>query len=53
MPVKVLIASDHTPELEFMKQVLKVKDQGEILFAIFTFAGSSGIEDTMLALARE
>jgi hypothetical protein len=52
VPVKVLFAPDHTPELEFMKQMLKVKDQGEIWFAIFTFAGSSGIDDTMLALAR-
>jgi phosphatidylserine/phosphatidylglycerophosphate/cardiolipin synthase-like enzyme len=52
VPVKILFAPDHTPELEFMKQMLKVKDQGEIWFAIFTFAGSSGIDDTMLALAR-
>jgi phosphatidylserine/phosphatidylglycerophosphate/cardiolipin synthase-like enzyme len=52
VPVKVLFAPDHTPELEFMKQMLKVKDGGEIWFAIFTFAGSSGIDDTMLALAR-
>jgi phosphatidylserine/phosphatidylglycerophosphate/cardiolipin synthase-like enzyme len=52
VPVKTLFAPDHTPELEFMKQMLKVRDQGEILFAIFTFAGSSGIDDTMLALAR-
>ena len=52
VPVKVLFAPDHTPELEFMKQMLKVKDEGEIWFAIFTFAGSSGIDDTMLALAR-
>ena len=47
-----LFAPDHTPELEFMKQMLKVKEQREIWFAIFTFAGSSGIDDTMLALAR-
>ncbi len=52
VPVKTLFAPDHTPELEFMKQMLKVRDKGEILFAIFTFAGSSGIDDTMLALAR-
>jgi hypothetical protein len=52
VPVKVLLAPDHTPELEFMKQMLKVKENGEIWFAIFTFAGSSGIDDTMLALAR-
>ncbi len=52
VPVKVLFAPDHTPELEFMKQMLKVRTNGEIRFAIFTFAGSSGIDDTMLALAR-
>lgn len=50
VPVKVLFAPDHTPELEIMKQMLKGAD--EICFAIFTFAGSSGIDDTMLALAR-
>lgn len=52
VPVKVLFAPDHTPELEFMKQMLKVRKGGEIWFAIFTFAGSSGIDDTMLALAQ-
>jgi phosphatidylserine/phosphatidylglycerophosphate/cardiolipin synthase-like enzyme len=54
VPVKVLFAPDHTPELEFMKQMLKGADVGsnEILFAIFTFAGSSGIDDTMVALSR-
>ena len=35
-----------------MKQMLKVRTNGTIWFAIFTFAGSSGIDDTMLALAR-
>jgi phosphatidylserine/phosphatidylglycerophosphate/cardiolipin synthase-like enzyme len=35
-----------------MKQMLKVRENGEIWFAVFTFAGSSGIDDTMLALAR-
>ena len=50
IPVKVLFAPDHTPELELMKQMLKGKN--EVLFAIFTFAGSSGVDDTMLALAR-
>lgn len=48
-PVKVLFAPDHTPELEFMKQMLK--GASEVVFAIFTFAGSSGIDDTMLSLA--
>lgn len=50
IPVKVLFAPDHTPELEIMKQMLKGSE--EVVFAIFTFAGSSGIDDTMLALAR-
>ena len=49
VPVKVLFAPDHTPELEIMKQMLK--GSKEIYFAIFTFAGSSGIDDAMLALA--
>jgi phosphatidylserine/phosphatidylglycerophosphate/cardiolipin synthase-like enzyme len=40
----------HTLELEIMKQMLK--GSKETYFAIFTFAGSSGIDDTMLALAR-
>jgi phosphatidylserine/phosphatidylglycerophosphate/cardiolipin synthase-like enzyme len=50
VPVKVLFAPDHTPELEFMKQMLK--GTSEVCFAIFTFAGSSGIDDAMLSLAR-
>lgn len=50
LPVKVLFAPDHTPELEIIKQMLKGQD--EIYFAMFTFAGSSGIDDAMLALAR-
>ena len=50
IPVKILFAPDHTPELEIIKQMLK--GEKEIFFAIFTFAGSSGIDDAMLALAR-
>jgi phosphatidylserine/phosphatidylglycerophosphate/cardiolipin synthase-like enzyme len=50
VPVKILFAPDHTPELEIMKQLLKGQD--EVYFAIFTFAGSSGIDDALLALAR-
>ncbi|MFI5706328.1 phospholipase D-like domain-containing protein [Kribbella sp. NPDC051620] len=42
VPVKILFAPDHTPELEIIKQMLK--GEKEIFFAIFTFAGSSGIE---------
>jgi phosphatidylserine/phosphatidylglycerophosphate/cardiolipin synthase-like enzyme len=50
VPAKVLFAPVHTPELEIMKQMLK--GAKEVFFAIFTFAGSSGIDDTMVALAR-
>ncbi|MEV4759761.1 phospholipase D-like domain-containing protein [Micromonospora sp. NPDC049559] len=49
VPVKVLFAPDHTPELEIMKQMLKATDRVD--FAIFTFAGSSGIDDAMIALS--
>lgn len=50
VPVKVLFAPDHTPELEVIKQILKAEK--EIGFAIFTFAGSSGIDDALLMAAR-
>jgi phosphatidylserine/phosphatidylglycerophosphate/cardiolipin synthase-like enzyme len=50
VPVKILFAPDHTPELEFVKQLLK--GRREAVFAIFTFAGSSGIDDALLSLAR-
>ena len=60
IPVKVVFAPDHAPELELMKQLLTVRangpqaelEGGQIWFAIFTFNGSSGIDDTLLALAR-
>ena len=46
--VKVLFAPDHAPEMEIMKQMLKA--QRRVDFAVFTFAQSSGIDDTMIAL---
>jgi hypothetical protein len=49
VPVKVLFAPDHTPELEIMKQMLKAHRAGRL--PIFTFAGSSGIDDAMIALS--
>lgn len=49
VPVRVLFAPDHTPELEIIKQMLKAGDRVD--FAIFTFAGSSGIDDAMIALS--
>ncbi len=48
IPIKVLFAPDHSPEMEIMKQMLKAKSR--IDFAIFTFSKSSGIDDTMIAL---
>ena len=48
VPVKVLFAPDHTPELEIVKQMLKAESRMD--FAIFTFAGSSGIDDAMVIL---
>ena len=49
VPIRVVFAPDHNPEMEIMKQMLKAKKR--IDFAIFTFAQSSGIDDTMIALA--
>lgn len=46
IPVQVLFAPDHTPELEIMKQMLKSVQR--IDFAIFTFSGSSGIDDALI-----
>jgi len=46
VPVRVLFAPDHNPEMEIMKQMLKARKR--IDFAIFTFAESSGLDDTMI-----
>lgn len=46
--IRVLFAPDHNPEMEIMKQMMKARKR--IDFAIFTFAKSSGIDDTMLRL---
>jgi len=48
VPIKILFAPDHNPEMEIMKQMLKARKR--IDFAIFTFAKSSGIDDTMMRL---
>jgi phosphatidylserine/phosphatidylglycerophosphate/cardiolipin synthase-like enzyme len=47
--IKPLFAPRHGPEMEIMKQMLKAATR--IDFAMFTFAQSSGIDDTMLRLA--
>jgi phosphatidylserine/phosphatidylglycerophosphate/cardiolipin synthase-like enzyme len=48
VPIRVLFAPDHNPEMEIMKQMMKARHR--IDFAIFTFAKSSGIDDTMIRL---
>jgi phosphatidylserine/phosphatidylglycerophosphate/cardiolipin synthase-like enzyme len=50
IPIRVLFAPDHSPEMEIMKQMLKAQER--IDFAMFTFAKSSGIDDTMQVLAK-
>ena len=50
VPVRVLFAPDHSPEMEIMKQMLKARHR--IDFAIFTFSKSSGIDDTMIVRAQ-
>ena len=49
IPIRILFAPDHSPEMEIMKQMLKAKSR--IDFAMFTFAQSSGIDDTMNVMA--
>jgi phosphatidylserine/phosphatidylglycerophosphate/cardiolipin synthase-like enzyme len=51
VPVKVLFAPDHGPESEVIKQMLKCPKGGTIDFAMFTFTGSSAIDDAMAVLA--
>jgi phosphatidylserine/phosphatidylglycerophosphate/cardiolipin synthase-like enzyme len=46
--VKPLFAPEHGPEMEIMKQMLKARHS--IDFAMFTFAQSSGIDDTLSRL---
>jgi hypothetical protein len=51
VPVKVLFSPDHGPEAEIVKQLLKCPPGGSIECAMFTFAGSSAIDDAMIVLA--
>ncbi len=50
VPVKILFSPDNVPELELVKQMLKAENQ--IDFAIFTFSGSSAIDDAMVMVNR-
>ena len=48
VPVRVLFSPDDSPELEIVKQMLKCSQRLD--FSIFTFSGSSGIDDAMAIL---
>ncbi|CAA6821957.1 MAG: Phospholipase D/transphosphatidylase, partial [uncultured Thiotrichaceae bacterium] len=50
VPVRIRFSPDDSPELEVVKQMLKTKRW--LYFAIFTFSGSSGIDDAMIMLRR-
>jgi phosphatidylserine/phosphatidylglycerophosphate/cardiolipin synthase-like enzyme len=50
VPMRILFAPDHAPEMEIMKQMLKASKR--IDFAMFTFAQSSGIDDVMMERTR-
>ena len=50
IPVRILFAPDHSPEMEIMKQMAKAKSRVD--FAVFTFARSSGIDDMMIQLTQ-
>lgn len=50
VPIRILFAPDHNPEMEIMKQMLKARERVD--YAIFTFSQSSGIDDTIIALEK-
>lgn len=50
VPVRILFSPDNVPELEIVKQMLKATER--IDFAIFTFSGSSAIDDAMVMVNR-
>jgi phosphatidylserine/phosphatidylglycerophosphate/cardiolipin synthase-like enzyme len=50
MRIKPLFAPRHGPEMEIMKQMLKARQRVD--FAMYTFAQSSGIDDTMMRMAE-
>jgi phosphatidylserine/phosphatidylglycerophosphate/cardiolipin synthase-like enzyme len=50
VPVRVVFSPDDAPELEIIKQMLKARKRVD--FAVFTFSGSSGIDDAMIMLRK-
>ncbi len=51
LPIRILFAPDHNPEMEIIKQMAKARKR--IDFAIFTFAESSGIDDQMIMMTTQ
>jgi phosphatidylserine/phosphatidylglycerophosphate/cardiolipin synthase-like enzyme len=53
VPVRILFAPDNTPELELVKQMLKLRRlDAKLDFAIFTFSNSSAVDEALSMLAR-
>ena len=53
VPVRILFAPDNVPELELIKQMLKLRRlDAKLDFAIFTFSNSSAVDEALSMLAR-
>src|SRR5919112_1218759 len=53
VPVRILFAPDNVPELELVKQMLKLRKlDAQLDFAIFTFSNSSAVDETLSVLGR-
>jgi phosphatidylserine/phosphatidylglycerophosphate/cardiolipin synthase-like enzyme len=53
VPVRILFAPDNVPELELIKQMLKLRKlDARLDFAIFTFSNSSAVDEALSMLAR-
>ena len=53
VPVRILFAPDNTPELELVKQMLKLRKlDARLDFAIFTFSNTSAVDEALSMLAR-
>ncbi|MGJ3239416.1 MAG: phospholipase D-like domain-containing protein [Anaerolineae bacterium] len=50
VPIRILFSPDNVPELELVKQMLKANHR--IDFAIFTFSGSTAVDDAMVMVNR-
>jgi phosphatidylserine/phosphatidylglycerophosphate/cardiolipin synthase-like enzyme len=53
VPVRILFSPDNVPELELVKQMLKLRRfDATIRFAVFTFSHTSTVDETLSTLAR-